>query len=59
LAAIVPSKDPTTGADNLSALPSAFGSLSSISLTIGAPNESGTKTSLSLDTPSLNSLITE
>jgi Ferritin-like domain len=59
LSSVIPSVDATTGAENISALTTAFGSLSSITVTIGAPNESGTRPSLNLDTPSLNSLISE
>ena len=56
LTSVVPSINAETGAENVSALPSAFGQLSAISVSIGAPNESGNKTSLSLETPSLNAI---
>ena len=55
--AIVPSVDAATGAENVSALPSAFGPLSSISVSVGPANDAGTKPSINFDTPSLNSLI--
>ena len=57
LASVVPSVDATTGAENVAALPSAFGQLSSITVSVGSPNDAGTKPSINLDTPSLNSLI--
>lgn len=41
------------------AVPSAFGTQSPIPVTLGAPNESGIRTSVSLETPSLNSMVFE
>lgn len=41
------------------AVPSAFGTQSPIPVTLGAPNESGTRTTVSLETPSLNSMVYE
>lgn len=41
------------------AVPSTFGQLSPIPLQIGAPNESGIRTTVNLETPSLNSLAYE
>jgi hypothetical protein len=38
-------------------VPSAFGSLSSIQFSLGAPNSEGVKTNLSMETPSLNGLV--
>lgn len=38
-------------------LPSAFGSLTAVQVTIGKPNETGARTQLTMDTPSLNSYI--
>jgi len=38
-------------------LPSAFGSLSTVQVKLGPPNEVGTRTTVLMDTPSLNSLI--
>jgi hypothetical protein len=40
-------------------VPGAFGSLAAITFAIGKTSEAGTKTQLSLDTPSLNSLAYE
>lgn len=52
---IVPAKD-ENGADLVATVPSAFGQLSAFSASLGKPNEAGAKTSISLETPSLNSL---
>lgn len=41
------------------AVPSAFGTLSPIPVTLGAANESGIRTTVSLETPSLNSMVYE
>ncbi|NBN90811.1 MAG: ferritin-like domain-containing protein [Actinobacteria bacterium] len=41
------------------AVPGAFGSLAAVTFSIGKTSEAGTKTQLSLDTPSLNSLAYE
>ena len=41
------------------AVPSTFGLLSPIQIQLGAPNESGIRTTVSLETPSLNSLAYE
>ncbi len=38
-------------------IPSAFGSLGAQQVVLGAPNESGVRTTFSLDTPSLNSFV--
>jgi hypothetical protein len=38
-------------------LPSAFGSLSSVQVKLGPENETGSRTTVLMDTPSLNSLI--
>ncbi|MFM8389208.1 MAG: ferritin-like domain-containing protein, partial [Actinomycetota bacterium] len=56
---IAPSINEKTGKPNPAAVPSAFGSLAAISFAIGKTSEAGTKTQLSLDTPSLNSLAYE
>lgn len=45
------------GKNLVAAVPSAFGSLSSIQVSVGKVTEAGTKPTLSLETPSLNSLI--
>ena len=45
------------GEANVATLPSAFGLLSSITVALGAPNEVGTRTTVVMDTPSLNSIV--
>jgi rubrerythrin len=55
--AVGPTVNPDTGRPNIAAVPTAFGSLANISLTIGKPSDEGTKTNLILETPSLNSLV--
>ena len=55
--AIGPSTDEATGKAKVASVPSAFGSLSSIQFSLGAPNSEGAKTSLSMETPSLNGLV--
>lgn len=45
------------GEANVATLPSAFGSLSSITVALGAPNEVGTRATVVMDTPSLNSIL--
>lgn len=48
------------GEDDLVAtLPTAFGQLGQIPIAIGAPNEVGNKTQVTLETPSLNALVYE
>ena len=56
LAGLVPGTN-DSGKPLVAAIPSAFGSLSTIPIAIGKPNESGNKTTLVLETPSLNSFI--
>ena len=56
---IAPSVNETTGKANPAAVPGAFGSLATVSFAIGKTSDAGTKTQLSLDTPSLNSMIYE
>lgn len=56
---IAPSINETTGKANPAAVPGAFGSLAAITFAIGKTSDAGTKTQLSLDTPSLNSLAYE
>jgi rubrerythrin len=41
------------------AVPSAFGTKAPVQVVLGAPNESGIRTSLNLETPSLNSMVYE
>ena len=45
------------GEANVATLPSAFGPLSSITVSLGAPNEVGTRATVVMDTPSLNSIL--
>ncbi len=58
VASIVPTID-ATGTTTLSALPTAFGTLSAITVSAGVLNDSGIKPSINFDTPSLNSLMYE
>ncbi len=55
--AIGPTTDEATGKAKVASVPSAFGGLASIQISLGAPNSEGAKTSLSLETPSLNGLV--
>jgi hypothetical protein len=55
--AVGPSTDEATGKAKIASVPSAFGSLSIIQISIGTPNSEGSKTNLSLETPSLNGLV--
>ena len=57
IASMGPTNDPTTGKPNIAAIPAAFGSQANIQLTIGAPKDDGSRTTLLLETPSLNSLV--
>lgn len=54
-AGIVPGVD-ENGAALVATLPTAFGSLSAFDATVGNPNDAGARTTLSMETPSLNSL---
>ena len=56
---IAPSVDEATGKANPAAVPAAFGSLSAVQVSLGKVNESGNKPSISMDTPSLNSMAYE
>ncbi|MSO59519.1 MAG: hypothetical protein EXQ63_04250 [Ilumatobacteraceae bacterium] len=56
LAGLLPGTN-EAGKPLIAAIPSAFGSLSTIPIAVGKPNESGNKTTLVLETPSLNSFI--
>lgn len=56
-AAVGPSVNPDTGRPNIASVPTAFGSLANVPLTIGKPSEEGVKTNLILETPSLNSFV--
>lgn len=55
-ASVGPTVNEATGRPNIATVPSAFGALGSVSLTIGTPSPEGVKTNLILETPSLNSL---
>jgi len=57
IASMGPTNNPTTGKPNIAAIPAAFGSQANIQLTIGAPKADGSRTTLLLETPSLNSLV--
>jgi len=56
-ASVGPTTNEATGKPNVASVPSAYGSLSSVLLQVGAPNADGVKTALTLETPSLNGLI--
>ena len=56
-ASVGPTTNEATGKPNIASVPSAYGSLSSVLLQIGAPNADGVKAALTLETPSLNGLI--
>lgn len=56
VAGILPSINPETGKDNVAAVPSTFGKLSTINVAVGKPSSSGTKPSINMETPSLNSM---
>ncbi len=53
---ILPSINADTGKPNIAAVPGAFGPLTPILVTVGPVNADGTRSSLTLETPSLNSL---
>lgn len=55
--AVGPTTNETTGKPNVASVPMAFGALSSVQVTIGAPNADGVKTTVAMETPSLNSLV--
>lgn len=57
VAGVLPSVDPDTGRDNVAAVPSTYGSLRTINVAVGKPSETGSKPSLNMETPSLNSMI--
>jgi hypothetical protein len=56
-ASVGPTTNEATGKANIASVPAPFGPLATIPLTIGTPSAEGLKTSLSLETPSLNSFI--
>jgi hypothetical protein len=53
---VLPSIDEATGKPRVAAVPAAFGPLTPIPVTVGPVNADGTRSSLILETPSLNSL---
>ena len=55
--AVGPTTNETTGKPNVASVPMAFGSQASVQVTIGAPNAEGVKTTVAMETPSLNSLV--
>lgn len=57
LAGILPSVDELTGKPKVAAVPGAFGPLTPITVTVGPLNADGSRNSLILETPSLNSLM--
>lgn len=56
VAGALPSVDPDTGRPRIAAIPGAFGPLTPISVTVGPVGADGSRASLVLETPSLNSL---
>jgi len=56
IAGVLPSVNEATGKPNVATVPGAFGPLTPISVTVGPVNADGTRNSLILETPSLNSL---
>jgi hypothetical protein len=56
-AAVGPTTNEATGKANVASVPSAFGGLSSVQVSLGTANAEGVKPSLTLETPSLNALI--
>jgi len=59
IAGIGPSTNEKTGKPNPAAVPGPFGSLGTIAVALGKPNEAGNKTTLNMETPSLNSMAYE
>ncbi len=56
-AAVGPTTDVATGKAKVASVPAAFGGLAVIQISLGIANADGVKTSLSLETPSLNGLV--
>jgi len=56
IAGVLPSVNEATGKPNVATVPGAFGPLTPIPVTVGPVNADGTRNSLILETPSLNSL---
>lgn len=59
LSGVGPSAEPTTGTPNVLAVPTAFGSLANLRVSFGPPNADGVKTTISMETPSLNAMVYE
>lgn len=59
LSGVSPSAVPVTGASNVVAIPSAFGTLASFRASFGPPNAEGVKATIAMETPSLNALTYE
>ena len=52
-----PTTNEATGKPNIASVPAAYGSLATVLLQVGTPNADGLKSTLTLETPSLNALI--
>lgn len=59
LSGVESSSDPATGISKVAAVPSAFGGLAILRVPVGPPNGEGAKTSITMETPSLNALTYE
>ncbi|MEO5975310.1 MAG: ferritin-like domain-containing protein [Ilumatobacteraceae bacterium] len=59
LSGVEPSTEPATGVSKVFAVPSAFGGLAIVRVPLGPPNAEGVKTSITMETPSLNALTYE
>lgn len=59
LGGVAPSTDPATGTPNVASVPSAFGSLGNLRAAFGPPNADGAKTTIAMETPSLNAMVYE
>jgi hypothetical protein len=55
--AVGPTTDEVTGKAKVASVPSAFGALAVIQVSLGIANSEGVKTNLSMETPSLNGLV--
>jgi len=59
LSGISPSAEPATATSNVVAVPTAFGNLASLRASFGPPNSEGAKTTITMETPSLNAMAYE
>lgn len=59
LGGVGPLAEPATGTSNVVAIPSAFGNLASLRASFGPPNADGAKTTITMESPSLNALVYE